>query len=186
MSPTVTPPIAAPPDDPVLAALNEPSLRLELKKHALACFSKHLANRPLALRIEEAEDAVQETLKRALASQCKFDPASGTAAGWIHGIMSKVCLETCRNLRSQPQQSPASLDAFPERSESPRSMSELTGLLDRLASEERQLVVWHHLDELSHLQISEKLGISPGACRVKLSRIMTELKRIANEKEGAR
>jgi len=44
-------------------------LRVELTRHAQAIFAMKLANRPAALRAEETEDAVQETLKRALSAQ---------------------------------------------------------------------------------------------------------------------
>src|SRR5437763_5038349 len=97
MSPTVTPPVAAPPQHPVRTALADPMLRIELTRHAQAVFAMKLASRPAALRAEETEDAVQETLKRALSIQATFNPTTGsTVDAWMHGIMNKVCFEHCR------------------------------------------------------------------------------------------
>ena len=187
MPPNVSRPPAELQADPVRTALNDPTIEPHLRDQALAIFSRLLPGQTVHSRREEANDAVQETVKRAL-SLNTFNPDSGSVGGWLHGIMAKVCLEQVRKLAKRPKQpasDPAAWENLAARTSPDRDPTELTEYLGWLSPENRQLVEWH-LEELTHLEIGQKLGISPGASRVRLSRAVMELKRIVNDKEGAR
>jgi len=187
MPPKVSRPIAELQTDPVRTALNDPTTESDLRNQALAFFSRRLPGRTIHSWREEANDAVQETVKRALSLNA-FNPGSGSVGGWLHGIMVNVCREQARKLAKRPVQpasDPAAWENLAERTYAYRDPTELTPLLDRLSRENRELVE-RHLEGLSHIEIGQKLGISPGACRTRLSRALMELKRIVNDKEGAR
>ena len=64
MTPAVTQPPAALPVDPVRTALDDPEVRGELLHHALAILARRLADRPAAVRLDAATEAVQETCVR--------------------------------------------------------------------------------------------------------------------------
>lgn len=189
MTPATSPP-TAPPDVPVRAALGDPALRAELVRHAVARLGVLLADRPWTVRVEAAEDAVQEALNRAVERQATFDPNAGTtAAGWVHGILNNVLSEHCRKLRKQPAQPPAdptaweNLVADMDTTSVPAALDEL---LARLPEASRQIIVWHHVDGRTHRDIAAVRGISEANARTRLCRALTDLKRIAAELEGGR
>ncbi|HEY2911323.1 MAG TPA: sigma-70 family RNA polymerase sigma factor [Gemmataceae bacterium] len=187
MPPNVSQPTSELQADPIRTALQDPTTEPELRNQALAYFSQRLPGRPIHSLQEEANDAVQETVRRAL-SRNAFNPELGSVGGWLHGIMAKVCLEQVRKLAKRPKQpasDPAAWENLAARTSPDRDPTELPEYLGWLSPENRQLVEWH-LEELTHLEIGQKLGISPGASRVRLSRAVMELKRIVNDKEGAR
>lgn len=189
MSPSVSPPIAAPPGDPARAALGNPALHFQLEKQAKAFFQRYLAARPRSFQLDEAGEAIQDACKRALDKSAKFDPAKGSTDGWIHGILQVVCCERCRLLNVRHQQIPdnsAVWSSLEAKLDSDRNTEELSALMKELKDEDRQIVTWAYVEELSHIEIAEKLGISRGASRVRLSRALVALKHLASEKEGER
>ena len=159
--------------------------------HALARLGKWLADRPTETRREMARDAVQEALARSLARQGSFDPTAGSSPrGWLHGFLNNVLSEFCQKLRKQPFQPPLDSEKWEiltgqiVASDPGSSLSEL---LDLLAANDRELVVLHHLDGLSHQEIGMRLGISAGSARTRLCRAMAKLAAIADhDKEGDR
>jgi uncharacterized protein YaiI (UPF0178 family)/DNA-directed RNA polymerase specialized sigma24 family protein len=106
MNPVVTQPAAAPPDDPVRKALDDPAVREELLSHALAILGRRLADRPTADRIDKAEEAFQETYARALQKRDDYNPTLPVRP-WLHGIMVNVLFEATRSLRHFPAQESA-------------------------------------------------------------------------------
>ena len=53
--------------------------------------------------------------------------------------------------------------------------------LSLLKPPERDIIHWRHFEELSHKDIANKLDISEGNSKVKLSRAMTQLKKLLEE-----
>jgi RNA polymerase sigma-70 factor (ECF subfamily) len=163
-------------------ALADKGVREELGRHAVARLAALLADRQAADRDEWAREAVQETSRRALAGEVGFDSSQASAAAWLHGILENVLLEYCRTLRKQPAQpssDPARWDELEARLAAPDHAQTLRRLLDSLPDAQRQIVTMHHLDGMSHEDISAELGISVGCSRVRLARAMIELKRLA-------
>ncbi len=168
---TVSPPIAAPPD------LSDPALRSKLLTHARARLKDP----------EAAEDAVQEAYARALKQRTKYDPGQ-SLVGWVFGFLKNVILEEYRKRGKQPAQPPASLDDFEHVASRMGPGSDphaLPNLLAQMPEPDRRIVTMHHLNDLSHEEIGEVLGISVGNSRVRLGRAMHKLKQLA-AKEGAR
>lgn len=183
MSSALSPPTGTPADGPVGRAATDPGVVAELTSHAAA--------RLLARRPELVADAVQETLKRAVARTADYDPRRGTPAGWLHGILNRVLAEQARAARRQPAQpaaDPATWAALAARldSDADEVRRELGDLLAGLEPDHREIVTLHHLDELSHADIAAKLGISPAASRTRLARAMNALRGLAARKEGGR
>ncbi len=94
MNPAVTQPPAAPPDDPVRAALDDAKLQDKLLNHALAVLGRRLAGRMGADRLDKAKEALQETCVRAFQKHQDYDP-SWPVGAWLHGIM--VILHAARS-----------------------------------------------------------------------------------------
>lgn len=182
-----TPPSAAPPAEPVRAALETAEFQDGLRRHALARLGVLLGDRPVTIREEMAAEIVQEVSKRALERVGHYDAAQGSAAAWIHGITDRTVHERCRQSRKQPVPLPD--DPPSSWGDVPRLLADddqlLADLLNRLAGEPRRIVTMHHLDGRSHEEIAAELGISCAASRTRLSRAMAELKALA-AKEGGR
>ncbi|QJW94153.1 RNA polymerase sigma factor [Frigoriglobus tundricola] len=181
-------PLAAPPDDPVRAALDDPELRNVLICHAVARLGCLLADRYPDVRRDTAEDAVQDVYKRVLEQRSRFDPNSGTVAAWMHGILNLVLHERCRAIRKQPAQptaDPVAWDGLAARMSDLDGVGDLTRLLDKLSEDHRRIVTLHHLDGLSHEQIAAQLGVSVGNSRLRLARAMRTLRDLG-EQEGGR
>jgi RNA polymerase sigma-70 factor (ECF subfamily) len=182
MPPATTPPQTAPPPDPIAAAVGEQTVLDDLNAHAAARLGLWLADKPAAFRADAVEEVVQTTLERALKSRAKFDPCLATPAGWLHGILDRVLSEHCRRVRKQPIQpvaDPVRWDRLEAKLTAPDCRAELEPLLARLSSEQREIITLSHLDGLTHAELAGRLGISPGAARVRLCRAMGELTRIA-------
>ena len=174
----------APPADPIRAALDDPALWNRLSKHALCRLNRWLADKPRTRRVQESQEIVAETMKRAWQNRAVFNPAAGVVAGWVHGILVRVTNEHCRKLRKLPTQPPADFDARTATIVEP-PIGDLTRYLERLSPEDRALIQWFHLDEDSHADIANRLGISEGTVRTRLCRAMARLKKLANG-EGQR
>lgn len=173
---------ATPAPTPVQAALADSAVQEELARHAAARLGVLLADRPRSVREDVAKDAVQEASRRALSAAATFDASLARVAAWLHGILERVLHEHCRALRKQPAQpcaDPAGWDGLEANLASPESRPTLMRVLDGLPAEQRQIVAMHHLDGMPHEQIGAALGISVGCSRVRLARVMSELKRLA-------
>ena len=99
MTPLTKPPAAAPPTDPVRAALDDPAIRENLLAQALALLGLRLMGQPRTKLLDIAQDAVQETCTRATQKQTDYDPNKASVAGWMHGILSLVLFDPENLLR---------------------------------------------------------------------------------------
>jgi RNA polymerase sigma-70 factor (ECF subfamily) len=192
MTPAVTQPHAAPPADPVQAALDDPDVRSGLLDHARSILGRWLNDRPAAVRAEAAAEAVQETQLRALQKRHEYDPAVGRARGWLHGIMNKVLSETARSLCRLPAQAledsaaweQLAADFSPQAAEAVPDRLAAADYLARLSAEYREMLQLRFYDDLSHEEIAARLGISPGNARVRLCRALAAAKALAGVSPG--
>lgn len=187
MTPVTAPTTAAPPDDPVRAALADPATGPALMAQAMSRLNRWLADLPRSRREQEAREVVDLTTARAWEVRATFDPAVGGAGAWLHGVLVRVLSEHCRKLRKLPAQPPADLDgraARPDFGTDPGS--DVIARLDRLRPDERALVEWAVFDDLSHRQIADRLKIREGTARVRLHRVLTKLEHSirAERREG--
>jgi RNA polymerase sigma-70 factor, ECF subfamily len=186
MNPAATQPAAAPPDDPVRAALDDTALRDELLNHALAILGRRLADRPAADRIDKAKEAFQETYVRALQKRHDYN-STRPVRPWLHGIMTNVLSETTRSLRRFPAQESADAAAWerladdlaPDAADVVPNRLAVAAYLAKLPPEHREVLQLRFYDGLSHDEIAVRLCISPGNARVRLCRALNAAKAIA-------
>lgn len=176
MIPAATNSAAVPPPDPVATALEDAGLRDSLLKHALA-----------VLRCpHQADDACQDTYKRAWQKRGDYDPQY-PAAPWLHGILHHVLRERFRSLRTAPTQPPANPAAWDELAEALDSDAgrvvpmrlDAAAILARLTAEQRQIMDWRFVGGLTHSEIGDRLRISEANARVRLCRALRAAKEIA-------
>jgi len=186
MTVTVTQPVAAPPDDPVRMALDDPELRASLVNHALAVLGRHLAGRPAADRADKAKEACQETGVRALQKRHDYDPTRPVSP-WLHGIMNFVLAEAIRSVRRSPAQESADpaaweqleADLDSDKAESVHARLDVASYLAKLPSEHTEVLQLRFNEGLTHNEIAVRLGISNVNARVRLCRALVAAKLIA-------
>lgn len=182
---THPPPAVAPDDDPIAIALGDPATRRDLMAQAMSRLNRWLADRPRASREQEAEEIVNEVIQRALASRAKYEPERANIRAWVGGFVSRVSAEHCRKLRK----SEALPIAFQHRHrESTIDVSfegwKLDDALKQIPPEDRNLVTWACVDELTHREIGDRLKISEANSRQRLRRVLGRLERIIASMRG--
>jgi RNA polymerase sigma factor (sigma-70 family) len=186
MTPAVTQPVAAPPDDPVRMALEGHELQDALVKHALAVLARRLAGRPATERMDKAKEACQETCARALQKRHEYDPTRSVGP-WLHGIMNYVLSETFRSLSRSPAQGSAEAAAWEQltadldsdAAETVASRLDVASYLAKLSSDHKEVLQLRFSEGLGHDDIAARLGISVGNARVRLCRALVAAKLIA-------
>jgi RNA polymerase sigma-70 factor (ECF subfamily) len=159
--------------------LADPVVRGELLRHALVILDRWLSDKPRRVRQEEAEEIVQNTYAVALRRQADYDPAAGTVAGWAHGILVRVAYSQVRAVRCQASQpaDPAqwellATDRCAPPADATDASLDVPVYLARLTSGQRALLDMRYRDGLELDQIAARLGISPGAVRVRTCRAL--------------
>ncbi len=196
MTSATSAPTAAAADDPVRAALADHQLLTDLLIHARAFVGSWLKDRPIDEREEAAETAVQETARCALQKRAEYDPAIGSPAPWLHGILVNVLKQTARALRRRPVQAPANLDDWdrtraallPATAEPAGVGLDAAVILSRLPTDHRAILDLRFREGLANAEIASRLGISRGYARVRLCRALSAAKAIvgATPREDAR
>ncbi len=182
---THPPPAVAPDDDPVAVALGDPATRRDLIAQAMSRLNRWLADRPRASREQEANEIVDMVIERAWAGRAKYDAARADVRAWVGGFVPRVLAEYCRKLR----RAEALPIAFEHRHrESAIDVSfegwSLDDALKRIPPEERELVVWACVDELTHREIGDRLKITEVNSRQRLKRALGKLERIITSLRG--
>ncbi len=80
--------------EPVAASAEVTDAGLESLRPALTGFCYRMLG-----AAAEAEDAVQETLIRALRHRTRFDPRRAALSTWLHAIATRVCLDLLKGAR---------------------------------------------------------------------------------------
>jgi RNA polymerase sigma-70 factor (ECF subfamily) len=192
MTPAATPTSAAPPEDPIRAALDDLATRADLLNHALAILGRWLPHRPLTERNDLAREAFQETSLRAIQKCCDYQPAAGTVRGWLHGILNKVLLQIGRSLRRQPVQPPDNLaeweclaaDLSPTADAIVADRLDGAGIMARLPGEHRTILHLRYYEKLEYDEIAARLRISRGCARVRVCRALGAAKALAGVAPG--
>ncbi len=131
--------------------------------HAPAVLAVCLAN---ARSVHDAEDAMQETMARAISNLDQVRDAEHVR-GWVLQIARRICQDQYRRRRCM-QSLP---EYLPDRDEptDPR-LARLHEALGRLPADYREAISIFYLDGKSSASVAEALGISPAAARQRLSR----------------
>ncbi|MEX2206321.1 MAG: sigma-70 family RNA polymerase sigma factor [Myxococcota bacterium] len=146
----------------------------------------------LALRIagdaSAAQDAVQEAFLRVWLRARSFDPARGSAAAWLLGIVRNAVLDQLRSggaheraLRRAAEAALASCAS--ERTEPhlefAESRSALRDALARLPDSQRRMLEIAYFQDLSHAQIALREGVPLGTVKTRIRDGLIRLRRIA-------
>jgi RNA polymerase sigma-70 factor (ECF subfamily) len=127
-----------------------------------------------------ADDIVSETMVAALESLARFDPTKGSFAGWLFAIAARKLADRGRRqgrlqrlvgrLRGEGTQEDALETVI--RGEDAATVRRL---LAGLSAKDRELVLLRYSAGLNSTEIAEALGISSGAARVRLMRVLQRL-----------
>jgi RNA polymerase sigma-70 factor (ECF subfamily) len=158
-----------------------------VEKHGVAL--NGIANRLVRGTTIDPADVVQDGLLRAFAAmnEGRFIE-QGKTEQWLFRIVRNTAFSSLRK-KSHTNERPDNMEvfidttgqrSFPDPEDSVVSNSEVTGLLQSL-SEERREVLALHLSGFSYNEIADELGIPIGTVRSRLSRAKKELRRDYSE-----
>jgi RNA polymerase sigma-70 factor, ECF subfamily len=134
-----------------------------------------------------AADIVSETMLDALEGLERFDPASGTFAGWLFTIAARRIVDRQRRrgrlLRVLPRvwEPDATREDALDAIDASDDIARLQQQLRRLPAQDRDIVLLRYNAELSSAEIGQVLGMKAGAVRVRLMRTLQRLARELNE-----
>lgn len=132
-----------------------------------------------------AEDAVSETMARALDNIDRFVWQGGGFDAWLYGIARNVVLEAGRVRRrtigppaeERPSWEPGPEDAAVARDEA----AEVRAAFARLSCEEQELLELRVQGRLSAVEVGRVLGKRPGAVRMAQARALHHLRAALEE-----
>lgn len=136
----------------------------------------------------DPEDLLQEVGCRAFANVRAFDAQRGSFRQWVFGIANRVLLEAMRELGRQPRV----VEPGPERTGFSDVAAVITSITRKVARDElvgrfllqvdglehgdRELLLHHGLEELTHAQVAALLGIGEDAVRKRWQRLRDRLR----------
>jgi RNA polymerase sigma-70 factor (ECF subfamily) len=124
----------------------------------------------------EAEDLVQEILMQIWRGLPAFDQQAKLST-WCYRIALNTAISWRRNATREKRQPPENRVA-PDALQSHTNFSNESRLLERFLeslSEIDRAVLLMYLDDLTHQEIAESIGVSDGAIRTRISRIRDQL-----------
>ena len=158
--------------------LERMSLLFERHHRALFGFLFHLTQRR-----EASEDMLQTVFYRMLKYRNSFTEGSNFS-GWMYHIARNVLKD--QQFGSDRQYEPISAreeqlaggNPADDHLEKKQSRQQLYEAMAMLRPEDREILMLNRVKELKYPEISEIMGISQGAARVRVSRAVEELKKI--------
>jgi RNA polymerase sigma-70 factor (ECF subfamily) len=125
-----------------------------------------------------ADDLVQDTLERAW-SRFSFWQKRGELRAWMFGIMHNHFVDRLRSARSRPEDTTG--EAPPEQPHRAQQadaleVRDLEQALQRVPSEQREVLLMVGVEELSYQEVAMALGIPIGTVMSRLSRARARLR----------
>ncbi|QEL15337.1 RNA polymerase sigma factor [Limnoglobus roseus] len=182
MTTTALPPtLVPPPDDPVRAALQEPTTLEDLRRQAGAMAKNRKVSRL------EIDDLVSETVERALRTAAKYDPTKGSVGGWLYGVLVNIVREQSRQAGRQGVQQPADPKLWEQAAHAkPAADPDLAEnrflverYLSKLGQPEQAVVKMRYLEEREYADIADRMRLSQVYARVLVSRGINTMKAFA-------
>ena len=151
---------------------------------------------------EDAEDAAQETLIRAVPELYNFDSPEALAV-WLYKVARSRCLMSRRRGKFAPKQNLSLDDLLPDRSElealtvsreggpeqqllRAENREELQRAVLKIPPDYRMVLVLHDMEELSTQEVARITGLREGTVRVRLHRARVFLRnQLARKMKGA-
>jgi RNA polymerase sigma-70 factor (ECF subfamily) len=134
-----------------------------------------------------AEDIVHDAFVKIWSRAARYDPARGTARGWIFSVTRHLALNVVRDNAHEVQASEGSesavlaeaaldaateADTFEYRARSGR----IYGCLEQLEPARRSCVLHAYVDGYSHSEISQKVGAPLGTVKAWIKRSLVALR----------
>ena len=158
--------------------LERMGLLFERHHSALFGFLFHLTQRR-----EASEDMVQTVFYRMLKYRNSFTEGSNFS-GWMYQIARNVLKDQKFGLDikyepvNEHEEKIAGGTLADHRLEKAQSQQQLYDAMSLLSPDEREILMLNRMKELKYPEISEIMGITEGAARVRVFRAVEELKRI--------
>jgi RNA polymerase sigma-70 factor (ECF subfamily) len=135
-----------------------------------------------------AEDVIHDAFAQILRFAKDFDPARGSARGWIYAIVRNTALKTQANARRELALEDDTLNAICEREQTlpdpasciPDSMA-LRAMLDQLEPNRRASVLLAIIDGQTHEEIAEYLRVPVGTVKAWIRRELMAMRRQLDE-----
>lgn len=117
---------------------------------------------------DDAQDMIQKAFLLAISQQAELErhPNPG---GWLVVTLNNLVKNERRRMAHQVEIPLEDVSRFPAQEP---DMPFRESLPDGLTAEEQQLLSWKFELELDHREMARRLGISPMACRARLSRLL--------------
>jgi RNA polymerase sigma-70 factor (ECF subfamily) len=132
---------------------------------------------------EEAEDLVQESLAKAIASAAQWRPGTDLRA-WLFRIMHNTHVSAMRRRQVRRTAEP-DLEVLADRAASDGGArleaAEVVAALGRLPDAQRQAIVLIALEDITYGEAAERLGVPVGTFMSRLSRGRDALRRMLGE-----
>lgn len=129
---------------------------------------------------EEYKDVIQEIFARVFLSIDTFDPGKGEFRFWLRRIAINQCIQVYRRQKKDFNtvdiENAADISAEMEDEALALSKEEIVALLNKMPDGYREVFMLVIIDEYSHKEVGEKLGISPETSRSQLHRAKGWLK----------
>jgi len=127
-----------------------------------------------------AEEVTAAAFERAYRKRNRFDPERGEPRAWLFGIARNAALDELRRRGRQAELTaePADLESLAPDQGAEHSERRLTvsAALERLESNERELIALKYFAGLANAEIAQVLGIGESNAGTKLHRAMTKLR----------
>jgi RNA polymerase sigma-70 factor, ECF subfamily len=129
-----------------------------------------------------AEDLVQETFLRLLKYPHSFRPG-GSFRAWLFGVARRAAADHFRRASrwkraaSDLQEPVDEAPLPPQKIEADERLARLHRALERISTEDREVLLLARYEDLSAAELAEALGCSNGAARVRVHRALTRLRR---------
>ncbi|WP_194790374.1 sigma-70 family RNA polymerase sigma factor [Pseudomonas sp. UFMG81] len=129
-----------------------------------------------------AQDIVHDAIIRIWTRAASFDPARGTARGWIYSITRHLALNAIRDTRRESLLDEAGIDASsfvhaaPDESELWSGSAKLYRCLDQLQPAPRRSILHAYVDGCSHAEIAGLLGAPLGTVKAWIKRSLKALR----------
>lgn len=128
----------------------------------------------------EAQDCVQEAFIRAWDHRAKLD-ATQSPEAWVRTTAYRLSVSRWRKARRAFRQPDRALEPHHTHPEPNPVRVALDRALDQLPTDQRRVIVLHHLCDLSVAEIADEVGSPTGTIKARLSRGRAALGRLLND-----
>lgn len=181
------PPVLTPPN-PVLEALRDPAVHLEIVRRTRACLRPWMGYSQRAELQNVAEDLAAQAQQKALEKASAFDPSRGrSVVAWIIGFSRNLARQ--RYGRSRKYAGDQALSQLTDKTISAQARlireserEEVQRALGRIGASGRRIIELSYFDGLPSEDVARILGITAVNVRVKLFRVRKELAALLSPK----